>query len=230
MRIPRLVAATAILATVLSLCACEGVVGLAHGDPGRDTSVPPPPAITDAAAAPAQASASASDAPPATTATAPAAASRGPTPDAGAVIGSFSAVTVTFTDEVQGLAAADPRLSTADIATAVENELTAHHLYEPAAAGVKRTLSISIANYTNTLASNASVLGYTFRNAALTGDVQIQGDPALAGTFDVHARSRLTTREAGANGGSLAGLYTRFAVLTVAALRGVEAPQEAVPR
>ena len=142
-----------------------------------------------------------------------------------------SAVIVTFTDPVQQLAAADPRLTADDIAIAVENELTAHHLYAPAAADVHRTLTISIANYSNSLASNASVLGFTFRNVALTGDVQIKGDSAVANMpFDVHARARLTTRDAGSGGGSLSALYSRFAVLTVAALRGVEAPTEPVPR
>lgn len=131
---------------------------------------------------------------------------------------------------MQQLAAADPRLTPDDVAAAVERELAAHHLYDPAAAGLHRTLAISIANYTNSLSSNASVLGFTFRSVALTGDVQVKGDPAMAGTFDVHARARLTTRDSGASAGALGGLYTRFAVLTVSALRGVAAPQEPVPR
>jgi hypothetical protein len=145
--------------------------------------------------------------------------------------GAFSAVSVTFSAQVQQLAASDARLNTDDIATALENELSAHHLYAPAAADVQRTLAISVENFSNTLASNASLLGYSFRNVELTGDVLVKGDPALADMpFDIHARARVTTRDAGAGGGSLAGLYTRFAVLTVAALRGVEAPAEPAPR
>jgi hypothetical protein len=211
MQIPRMLVATAITAAVLTLGACTDMVGLAHGDPGRDAgttapqTAPPPPTLDSAAP----------------TASTPAA-QPGDT---------VSAVIVTFDDQMQQLAAADPRLSTDDIAIAVENELSAHHLYAPASAAVHRTLAITIANFSNSLASNATVLGYTFRNVALTGDVQIKGDSAVAGMpFDVHARARLTTRDAGSGSGSLSVLYQRFAVLTVAALRGVEAPSEPVPR
>jgi hypothetical protein len=145
--------------------------------------------------------------------------------------GAFSAVIVTFGDQVQQLAASDARLNTDDIAAALENELSAHQLYAPAAADVHRTLAISVENFSNTLASNASLLGYSFRNLELTGDVLVKGDPALADMpFDIHARARLTIRDGGSGGGSLAGLYARFAVLTVAALRGVAAPAEPVPR
>jgi hypothetical protein len=206
-----MVAATASTVVVLILCGCTGVVGLAHGDPGHDTGT-----VSSSAAAAAPAATPAVTAP------------HTAVPQAG---GAFSAVNVTFSDQVRQLAASDPRLSTDDIAAALENELSAHHLYAPAAADVHRTLSISVENFSNTLASNASLLGYSFRNVALTGDVLVKGDPALADMpFDIHARARVTSREAGSGGGSLTQLYTRFAVLTVAALRGVEAPSEPLPR
>jgi hypothetical protein len=168
--------------------------------------------------------------PPPTAAAAPEAPSP-PLAPASQAGGAFSAVIVTFSDQVQQLTASDPRLNTDDIAAALENELSAHHLYAPVAADVHRTLAISVENFSNTLASNASLLGYSFHNVELTGDVLVKGDPALADMpFDIHARARVTSRDAGSGGGSLTGLYTRFAALTVAALRGVEAPSEPVAR
>jgi hypothetical protein len=150
------------------------------------------------------------------------------TPEAIATSGALSAVTVTFSDHMQQLAATDPRLATDDIATAVTSELSAHQLYAPGAAGVHRTLAITIISFTDGLAGNTSVLGFSTRSLALVGEVQIKGDPAVAAVpFDVHARTRLTSREAGAGVGSLRELYARFAALAVADLRGVEAPEEA---
>jgi hypothetical protein len=201
--------AAAIAASLLALCACTGVLGLAQGDPGRDAGT------VASAAMPA--------APPGSPQTPDAAVS----PTGGAI----SAVSVTLSVQAQQLAASDPRLNPDEIAVAVENELAAQHLYAPAAADVHRTLAVTVQDFTNSLASNAKVLGFTFRSVALSGDVKIKGDPAAPGPpFHVHARVRLSTRDSGAGAGSLQGLYARFAVLTVAALRGVESPPEAVPR
>jgi hypothetical protein len=148
--------------------------------------------------------------------------------DAAVTVGALSAVTVTFSDHMQQLAAADPRLAADEIAAAVTRELTTHQLYAPAAAGVHRTLAITLISFTDSLASNSAVLGFSFRNLALVGEVQIKGDPAVPETpFDVHARARLSSRNGGAGTGSLQDLYARFAQLTVADLRGVEAPEEA---
>jgi hypothetical protein len=139
--------------------------------------------------------------------------------------GPVSAVTVTFSDEVKQLAATDPRLTPDEVAIAVEHELQAHQLYAPAAPNVQRSLAITVQNFTNSLASNTKILGYSFHNMMLNGTVQLQG---AAGSgqpaFDVRARIRIRTRSADAEGGSLAQLYARFAVVTVAAMRGVEPP------
>jgi len=212
MRIPRLVAATLLGLGLLVLCACAGELGLAHGDPGRSptegvpTRTPIPPPTTTPVAAQA-----APSAPPAS-------------------ITAISAVVVTFTDHARQLAAADPRLTPDEIGLAVETELQAQGLFAPAAPGVHRTLAISVEDFTDALASNATVLGYTFRNLVLIGAVQVQGESAGGrGPFTVHARARVGHREAGGSG-SLAGLYRRFAALTVADLRGVEAPEEPLPR
>ena len=184
MRIPGIVAATALSLALASLCACTGV-GRAEADVDRDTTA------------------------------APAASEFGP----------VSAVTVTLSEQAQQLAATDPRLSADAVALAVEQELQMHQLYAPAVAGVHRSLAITVENFTNTLASNTKLLGYTYRNAMLNATVQVQG-AAAAGLppFDVHARVRITSRGSDATGGSLAQLYARFAEVTVAALRGVEAP------
>lgn len=137
----------------------------------------------------------------------------------------MSAVTVTFSDQAQQLAATDPRLNPDALAIAVEHELQLHQLYAPAAPNVHRSLAITVQNFTNSLASNTKILGYTFRNVMLNATVQVQGTAAAGQPpFDLHARVRLTTRAADVEGGSLAPLYTRFAVVTVAALRGVEPP------
>src|SRR5580704_11020081 len=85
-----------------------------------------------------------------------------------------SAVTVTFSDEAQQLAATDPRLSPDAVAIAIEHELQLHQLYAPAAANVHRSLAIVVQNFTNALASNTKVLGYTYRNVMLNGTVQVQ--------------------------------------------------------
>jgi hypothetical protein len=176
---------------IVTLSACTGVVGLAHGDPGRDAAAAP-------TAAPEKTE-----------------------------MGAISAVTVTFSDEAQQLAATDPRLSPDAVAIAIEHELQLHQLYAPAAANVHRSLAITVQNFTNSLASNTKVLGYTFRNVMLNGTLQVQ-DAAAAGQppFDVRARVRIGTRTADAEEGSLATLYARFAVVAVAALRGVEPPSQ----
>jgi hypothetical protein len=137
-----------------------------------------------------------------------------------------SAVTVTFSDQVQQLAASDPRLSPDEVAIAIEHELQVRQLYAPAAPNVHRSLVITVQNFNNSLASNTKILGYTYRNVMLNGTVEVQ--PAGPGQtpFDVRARVRLSSRGTDADGGSLASLYTRFAVETVAALRGVEPPAQ----
>jgi hypothetical protein len=205
---------------LVTLGACTGVVGLAHGDPGRAVDsvggTPTPGATAHAATHDASI----------------AGASPVPVPEPAVLnSGAVSAVAVSFSDHAQQLAASDPRLSPGAIALAIEGELRAHQLYAPATEGVHRTLAITVNDLTSTLASNATVLGYTFRNAVLIGEVQVQGEPgASQPPFTVHARTRVTNRGSGANAGSLAGLYARFAVLTVADLRGVEAPAESMPR
>jgi hypothetical protein len=130
---------------------------------------------------------------------------------------------------MQQLAAGDPRLDAAAVAAAVEQELQAHQLLAPGMGG-RPTLAITVEDFSTSLASNAMVLGYTFRNAVLLGAVAVKGGPVPNPAFDVHARARLTTRQAGANAGSLGPLYARFAQLVVADLRGVDAPEEPVPR
>jgi hypothetical protein len=220
MRVSAIVDGTAITLAILSLGACTGVVGLAHGDPGRAAdSVGRAPTADAAAQAPGH------DASATGAASAPARAA------VSAAGGAVSAVAVNFSDHAQQLAAADPRLTPAAIASAIEEELRAHQLYAPAADHVQRTLAITVTDLTSTLASNATVLGYTFRNAVLIGEVRVQGEPgATPPPFTVHARTRVTNRGAGADAGSLGALFARFAVLTVADLRGVEAPAEAMPR
>ncbi len=219
MRMSGMVAAGAVALTLVTLCACTGVVGLAHGDPGRAGAVAeraPTPHLT--ADAPPHASMSGASAAPAAL-------------PAILTSGAVSAVAVTFSDHAQQLAASDPRLTPGAIALAIEGELRAHQLYAPAADGVHRTLAITVNDLTSTLASNATVLGYTFRNAVLSAQVQVQGAAgAIPPPFTVHARTRVTNRGSSANAGSLAGLYARFALLTVADLRGIEAPAEPVPR
>jgi hypothetical protein len=145
-------------------------------------------------------------------------------PQTGAV-GPVSAVTVTFSDQARQLAATDPRLNADAVAIAVEHELQLQQLYAPAAPNVHRSLAITVQNFTDSLASNTKIMGYTFRNVMLNATVQVQGAAAAEQPpYDLHARVRLTIRAADGDGGSLAPLYTRFAVVTVAALRGVEPP------
>jgi hypothetical protein len=203
---------------VLTLCACAGVVGLAHGDPGRDQGGAGSTQTTAAAVAPAPA---------------PAVPTSGLTPGSiapsAAALGPISAVIVTFNDHMQQLAASDPRLTPDAIAAAVETELRAHQLFASGAASVHEALAITVEDFNSTLATNVTVLGYTFRNVVLTGSVLLRARPASGRpAFTVHARAHVTNRDPGA--GSLAGLYGRFAVLAVAALRGVEAPSESTPR
>ena len=135
---------------------------------------------------------------------------------------------VRLNEHVQQLAASDARLDAGAVAAAVEQELRAHQLLSPGAPG-RPTLAITVEDFTTSLASNATVLGYTFRNAVLIGAVGVQGAPS-APAFEVHARARFTTRQAGADAGSLGSLYERFAQLVVADLRGVDAPAEPMPR
>ncbi|MEJ0006917.1 MAG: hypothetical protein WDM77_11265 [Steroidobacteraceae bacterium] len=138
---------------------------------------------------------------------------------------------MTFNDHVQQLAASDPRLTPAAVALAVEGELRAHQLYAPGADSVHRTVAITVQDFNSSLASNASVLGYTFRNLALIGEIRVQDAPTGAGTpAAIQARTRAANRDSAAQAGSLAGLYARFAVLTVADLRGVAAPAQPIPR
>ena len=226
MRIPRIAAACVLTPVMLTLCACS-VVSLAHGDPGRATGASSPAAP---AAAPT------TDATPATAAAPPGAAAAPPTVVVSAAAppiatGAVSAVSVTFSDHMQELAASDPRLTRDAVASAIESELRAHQLYSPGKGNVPRTLAIRVEDFTSQLSSNATLFGYTFRNVMLIGTVQVQGDAAAGQTpFDIHARARQSNRDTAASAGSLSGLYTRFAVLTVADLSGVEPPSQLVPR
>ena len=227
-----MIAATALTLVLLLACACTDQVGLAHGDPGRDTS-PQTPLVPDSSNATV---ASASAAPLSQAAPTPLprstlhpslpainAAGNAAAPS----VGEFSAVTVTLSEHATQLAAADPRLTASAVATAVEHELEAQQLLAPGSAAPP--LAITVDEFTSTLASNAVVLGYTFRNVLLIGEVTVPG-PAARPPFAVHARARLTTRDAGGNSGSLMPLYTRFAQLVVADLRGVAPPTEPAPR
>lgn len=144
-----------------------------------------------------------------------------------AAIGPVSAVTVTLSDQAQQLAAADPRLSADEVAIAVEHELQLHQMYAPAAADVHRSLAITVQNFTNSLSSSTKILGFSSYTVMLNATIQVQGAAAAElPPFDVRARVRLTNRATDAEGGSLAPLYTRFAVETVAALRGVAPPSQ----
>jgi hypothetical protein len=143
------------------------------------------------------------------------------------MVGPVSAVTVTLSDQAQQLAAIDPRLSADEVAIAVEHELQLHQLYAPAAADVHRSLAITVQNFTNSLGSSTKILGFNSYNVMLNATVQVQGKTAGEfPPFDVRARVRLTNRATDAEGGSLAPLYTRFAVQMVAALRGVAPPSQ----
>ncbi len=98
-------------------------------------------------------------------------------------------------------------------------------------ASVHSTLVITVDDFTTELASNATLLGYTFRSALLIGEVTVQEGSALVRpSFTVHARVRLTTRDTGGTSAPLGPLYARFAQVVVADLRGVEPPSEPVPR
>lgn len=145
--------------------------------------------------------------------------------------GAVSAVTVTFSERAQQAAASDARLTPDEVATAVERELQAHQMYEPASADVRRSLAIIVENFTNSLAGNASVLGFSFHNVVLVATVQVQETGVLGQPpFEVRARARITTRDVGATGGSLSDLYAQFAALTVADLRGRAPPLQPQPR
>lgn len=247
-----MIAALVLSLTLLAVGACTDQIGLAHGDPGRDNA-PQAPLVGAAAgsapaAAPDSSNATLASANAATLASANAAplsaASATPLPrstlqpsmpaiNAANVAaappagGPFSAVTVSFSEHVQQLAASDPRLAATAVATAVEHELQAQQLWAPGSAAP--ALAITVEDFTSTLASNAVVLGYTFRNVLLIAVVTVPG-PAARPPFEVHARARLTTRDAGGTAGSLGPLYSRFAQLLVADLRGVAPPSEPMPR
>jgi hypothetical protein len=144
-----------------------------------------------------------------------------------AAIGPVSAVTVTLSDQAQQLAAIDPRLNADEVAIAVEHELQLHQLYAPAAADVHRSLAITVQNFTNSLGSSTKILGFSSYEVMLNATIQVKGAAATdLPPFDMRARVRLTNRATDAEGGSLAPLYTRFAVQTVAALRGVAPPSQ----
>jgi hypothetical protein len=235
MRLPKRIAATALILALLVVCACTDQDGLAHGDPGRDTGPQTPlvgaaplPDSNNATLASANAvplsDASPTPLPRSTLQPSlPAIDAAAATAVAPGTVGVFSAVTVTLSEHAQQLAAAEPRLTATAVATAVEHELQAQQLLAPGSAAP--TLAITVDDFTSTLASNAMVLGYTFRNVLLIGEVTVPG-PAARPPFDVHARARLTTRDARGSAGSLGPLYTRFAQLVVADLRGVAPPSE----
>jgi hypothetical protein len=202
MRFQRSVSSAASALAAATLCACSGVLGLAHGDPGH--AAPPPPQVAG------RDSATASDT---------------STPAVPAAAGAVSAVTVTFSERAQQVAALDARLSPDEVATAVESELQAHQMYEPASADVRRSLAITVQDFTNSLAGNASLLGFSFHNVELVATVQVHATGMVEQPpFEVHARARISTRDVGATGGSLAGLYAQFAALTVADLRDLASP------
>lgn len=235
MRLSRTITVPALALALLGVCACTDQIGLAHGDPGRDTASPAPPAgapssnatLATATAAPMSAS-SATPLPRSTLQPSlPAVDAAAPSVTAAGIPRLFSGVTVTFSEHAQELAAADPRLTPTDLATAVEQELAAQQLL--VAGSAAPPLAITIDDFTSTLASNAAVLGFTFRNVMLIGDITVTG-PAGRATIDVHARTRLTTREASGKAGSLGPLYRRFAQLVVADLRGVEPPAQETAR
>ena len=140
----------------------------------------------------------------------------------------FSSVTVTFSEHAQELAAADPRLSPTDVATAVEQRDGG-----PAAAGTRdagAAAAITVDDFTSTLASNASVLGFTFRNVMLIGEVIVTG-AGRAAPRSTCMRGRVSRAAMPAAGPvRLAPLYSRFAQLVSADLRGVEPPAEQLPR
>jgi hypothetical protein len=227
------IATTALAVGLLAVCACTDQIGLAHGDPGREAGSQAPPVgatsgnatLATASAAPMSDSSAAPLPRSSLQPNLPAVAAAGVT--AAGIPRVYSAVTVTFSEHAQALAAADPRLSPIEVATAVEHEMAAQQLLAPGTAAPP--LAITVDDFTSTLASNASVLGYTFRNVMLIGTVTITG-PAGRASIDVHARARLTSRDAGGRAGSLGPLYTRFAELVSADLRGVEAPTDAAPR
>jgi|HubBroStandDraft_5_1064220.scaffolds.fasta_scaffold155566_2 hypothetical protein len=131
-----------------------------------------------------------------------------------------SAVSVTFADHMEELAAGDPRLTPDAVASAIENELRAHRLYTPGERGVQRRLAIKVEDFSSELSGNTTLFGYTARNLVLIGTVQVLGDaPAGQSPFDVHARVNQRNRDPGASAGSLSDLYARFAALAVATLR-----------
>jgi hypothetical protein len=235
MHLPNTIVATALALGLLTVCACTDQIGLAHGDPGRDTGSRTPPVadtssnatVATANAAP-MAAAAATPLPRSTLQPSmPAVDAAAASVTAAGIPKVFSAVTVTFSEHAQALAAADPRLSPIEVATAVEHELAAEQLLAPGTAAPP--LAITVEDFTSTLASNASVLGYTFRNVMLLGAVTVTG-PTGRASIDVHARARLTSRDASGKAGSLRPLYTRFAELVSADLRGVEPPTDGVPR
>jgi len=85
---------------------------------------------------------------------------------------------------------------------------------------VHRTLAITVEDFSSELSSNATLFGYTYRNLLLIGTVAIQGEAAAGQSpFDIHARVSQRSRDPDAGAGSLTGLYTSFAALTVMALR-----------
>jgi hypothetical protein len=211
-----MIAATTLTLALLVVSGCSDPIGLAHGDPGRDHGLLTPPAPSAAAAVPARMSNGGNTAVNSADHVANAAA-----------LGPFSAVTVTLGEHARQLAAADPRLSATAVAAAVEHELAVQHLLAPGSAAPR--LGVTVEDFASTLASNAVVLGYTFRKVMLLGEVAIPG-PAAPPPIEIHARARLTTRGAGANAGSLGPLYARFAQLVVAGLRGVKPPADDAPR
>jgi hypothetical protein len=248
MRIPKMSVVSALILALLAVCACTDQVGLADGDPGRNTNPQTP--LVGAAPLPDSSNATVASA----NAVPLSAAAPTPLPDdasprplprsslqpslpeieaaastavAPRPVGVFSAVTVTLSEHAQRLAAADPRLTAAAVATAVEHELQAQQLLAPGSAAPP--LAITVDDFASTLASNAMVLGYTFRNVLLIGEVTVPG-LAVRPPFAVHARARLTTRAASGSAGSLGPLYTRFAQLVVADLRGVAPPAQDLPR
>ncbi|HTV80797.1 MAG TPA: hypothetical protein VMF03_21280 [Steroidobacteraceae bacterium] len=228
-------------AALLALGACTDQVGLAHGDPSRDQGrqrplLPDASNATVASSTPAPMLSSAAPAPMTDSAAAPLPRSTlQPSLPAVEAMGRavtkspkiFSAVEVTFSEHARALAAGDPRLTTGAVAAAVERELAAQQLLAAGSGGP--VVDITIDDLSSTLASNASVMGYIFRNLLLIGEVAVPG-PAGRPPFVIHARERVVSRDASETAASLDPVYLRFAQLAVAGLRGVAPPPQQMPR
>jgi hypothetical protein len=137
-----------------------------------------------------------------------------------ATLAPIAAVRVVLSEPVRQLSAADPRFNADAIAGALETALSARRLYAPAPEA-QRTLLITVTGFTNELASDTSLFGFSFRNVGMMAQVQVKEGATSSVPFDVHARVRLSHRgDAASDAGSLDTLFARFAAQTVADLEG----------